>query len=117
MLHHWKRYWLWITLLFLGIVLLVWLFIQEAVTTEVFLGVLAASLTLFITLVGYFRENDQFLKQLFTEFNRRYEKMNNFLNQLKEDDVLDEVKKQKGDRLSQSLRGGIYVGSERGTFV
>jgi hypothetical protein len=83
MKYKWKRYWLWITILIVSTATLVWLAVSGAIKTDVFLGVLVTVLTLFITVIGYYKENDQFFKELFTEFNTRYDKMYHFLNQVK----------------------------------
>ncbi len=55
-------------------------------SNEIFLGAVATVITLFISVINYYHANDQFFKELFTEFNLRYDKLNGILNEIKEEE-------------------------------
>jgi hypothetical protein len=57
--------------------------------TNVFLVTCGTTITIFISIINYFQTSDKFFKELFTEFNQRYDRMNCFLNQVKENAPLN----------------------------
>jgi len=60
---------------------------------EVFFGVLASLITLFISLINYHKTNDEFFKELFTEFNVRYNEMNDILDHIKGTEILNDAQR------------------------
>jgi intergrase/recombinase len=76
------RYSLLICTLFGIIALLTIIKVKDVIGSDVFFAGIAGVLTLFISIINHYRDNDKFFKELFTEFNRRYDRMNNFLNQV-----------------------------------
>lgn len=84
-----RRHWL-ITLIFLiSVCLLTFLRIKERIQTEIFLGVLVTLGTLLISIINYYRDGDRFFKELFTEFNSRYDEMNEDLDRISQKQKLD----------------------------
>ncbi len=70
-----------------GIAFLFSLGYYSLIDNGILLGGIATLITLFLTVVNYYQSNDKFFKDLFTEFNLRYDKMNNFLNSLPNDGI------------------------------
>lgn len=95
MKYKWKRYWLWIILLLIAISLLSVLSASERISTQVFIGLTLTCLASFISIITHFQNSDKFFKELFTEFNSRYDKLNNFLNGIKDDQKLTNEERQK----------------------
>lgn len=95
MKYKWKRYWLWICILGLVILTLTILRSTQSISIEIFLGLSLTCITLFISIINHFQNSDKFFKELFTDFNKRYDGLNNFLNQIKDDQKLTEVEKQR----------------------
>jgi hypothetical protein len=90
-----KRYWIPISLLVAAIVVITYLGTTGKVKAEVFASVLALSITAFIGSMSHFHNTDRFFKELFTEFNTRYNDMNEFLNSVAPEQKLDLQGKQK----------------------
>ena len=62
---------------------------KDKLSNEIFLGGIVTIITIFISIINYYHSSDQFFKELFTEFNQRYDKMNNFLFSIQDTDTLD----------------------------
>ena len=87
--YHIRRYWLY----FLAIPILVTLFsslrVQNVITIEVFVSLVLTTVTLFISLINYYQNNDRFFKELFTDFNKRYDEMNEGLEKIQGEEKLN----------------------------
>ena len=90
-----KRYWLWILLLVGGILILSFLISYDLIELNVFVAGAATLITLFISVINYYHHSDKFFKELFTEFNSRYDTMNNFLMTVSPNTKLESDEKQK----------------------
>lgn len=66
-----------------------------SISTQVFIGLALTCIASFISIIAHFQNNDKFFKELFTEFNARYDLLNNFLNSMKEDQKLTTEERQK----------------------
>jgi len=95
MKYAWKRYWLIIFLVLTTMVGLILLAVNNIIKYEIFFGGVAFLLTLFISIINFYQNNDKFFKELFTEFNKRYDDFNDFLNAVKDDDTFNEAEKEK----------------------
>jgi hypothetical protein len=77
-----KRYWFWITILIVSLVVLLWLKSNGIINMEVFVAGFATALTLFVTIISHYRDNDKLFKDLFKEFCDRYDGKNDSLNDI-----------------------------------
>ncbi|RZK09956.1 MAG: hypothetical protein EOO43_20765, partial [Flavobacterium sp.] len=83
-----RRLWPYIIIMLGGVVFLIWLGYRSKIDNGILLGGIATLITLFLTVVNYYQSNDKFFKELFIEFNKRYDGMNNFLNSLPNDSII-----------------------------
>lgn len=90
-----KRYFILIISLVACISLLTFFRSKGMIETNIFLITCGTTITIFISIINYFQSNDKFFKELFTEFNKRYDSMNSFLHQVKEIAPLTEEDKQR----------------------
>lgn len=93
--YHLRRYWIFVILAIIGIGILSNLRVKDKIEIEVFIGILASIITLFISLVSYYQTNDKFFRELFTAFNERYDKLNNFLEKIEGNENLEPDERQK----------------------
>jgi len=92
MKHPIKRYWFYILTLCAGIFGMSWLEYKSKISDEIFLGSIATFITLFLSVINYYQSNDKFFKELFIEFNQRYNGMDDFLNSLTNDSTINNAK-------------------------
>jgi hypothetical protein len=90
-----RRYWIQIALLTISVFIITYLGSTSKIKPEAFVGILVASITTFIASMSHFHNTDKFFKELFTEFNARYDDLNGFLNQVLPDAILSGDNKQK----------------------
>jgi hypothetical protein len=90
-----KRYWIWIVLLIACIVILVLLVRSNRIEVNIFLVITATLLTIFISIINFHQNGDKFFKELFTEFNNRYDILNDKLIAIATDKKLEGEEKQK----------------------
>lgn len=90
MKYFWHRYRGFIVIFILAFSFLIfgWLKYRSQIDNELFYGILAVLITSFLAIINYHQANDKFFKELYTEFNRRYDRMNNFLNSLNDDSLV-----------------------------
>jgi hypothetical protein len=95
MKYKFRRYLLLIGSLICIVVIITIMQMLGSISANVYLGLCATLITIFISIINYYQTSDRFFKELFTDFNLRYDKMNNFLNQLGEDDELNSNDQQR----------------------
>src|SRR6476469_1338130 len=83
-----KRFWLYLLVLVISIVILGILNQKDKISNEIFFGGMATLLSLYFSIINYHQTSDRFFKELFTDFNDRYNKLNNFLNAVEDDQIL-----------------------------
>lgn len=79
MKHAFTRYKSWILSLIATISVLIFLYLKLTIKIEIFLGITGTLLTIFISVINFFQNNDRLFKELFKEFNERYDKYNDIL--------------------------------------
>jgi hypothetical protein len=62
---------------------------------EILLGGIATLITMMISIINYYQTNDKFFKDLFKEFNSRYDAMNEYLNSLADNRPITEPKEKQ----------------------
>ena len=67
----------------------------DKIPNEIYFAGIATLITIFISIINYNRANDEFFKELFTEFNQRYDALNGFLFQINETDILTDTDKKR----------------------
>jgi hypothetical protein len=88
MKHSRKRYSGYLSVLSVLLLVLLWFQYNGKITNEIFFGGIATLLTLFLSIINYHQANDKFFKELYIEFNGRYDRMNDFLNSLNDDSLI-----------------------------
>jgi hypothetical protein len=83
-----KRFWAYLLVLVISIVILGILNQKNKFSNEIFFGGIATLLSLYFSIINYHQTSDRFFKELFTDFNDRYNKLNNFLNSVEDNQVL-----------------------------
>jgi hypothetical protein len=81
-MNNFKRYWLWISLLVICISVLIFLMDQGKIKVDIFFTGAATLLTAFIATIDFYHKSDKFFKELFIEFNKRYNAMSKRLNDI-----------------------------------
>jgi hypothetical protein len=85
----------WITVIALCLILSDRINLPEDKETESIIGIVIIYTGVIFNLVSYKIANDQFFKSLFTEFNKRFDKMNESLNAIRENNFEPEKKTTK----------------------
>lgn len=93
MKYYLRRYWSLLLSFLIGLVILYML--RNDLKTEILLAGIATVISIFISAITFHQHNDRFFKELFTEFNERYNKLNNHLNDIHDDTVLTKEQEQK----------------------
>jgi len=95
MKYKFRRYIIWVTIFSVIIFIFTLIQLSGKLSAFTYLGLCATIITIYISIINYYQTSDKFFKELFTDFNQRYDKMNNFLNQIKDNDVLSPDDRQR----------------------
>ena len=89
MSHAIRRYWVYILLLFLGLAIITWFRYEEKIKNEIYFGLIATLVTLFLSVINFYQANDRFFKELFVDFNRRFDDLRSVLSGITSESAID----------------------------